>query len=292
VNELQLHTLLEQAARHRDEGRVLHAIQILTNLMRVQPSCDKVYAQLAQLYLDMNRPEQAEKVLLHGAAANKENLEYNLLLGNLHLRQQQFERALQYFGNLKHLNIPQIHQSIGLIYFCQGNLEAAEAELRRAVASDPDLPKVHELFGEVLLRSGKTDEAITAFMSALKRDPYSSIAHRLLGEAYVQRKEFEQAYGEFTQAIDCNPDDFALWFLCGTTLAQLQRYDEARAYLEHAYKMNSKSEDVLSALAYIHLKLGENALASETFDAALALEPNRVNAKQLSEVLLRTNPKN
>ncbi len=286
VNELQIQTLLDLAVRHQENGRLLHAIQILTQIVQSSPKCDRAYVQLAQVYVEMKRPEQAEKILLEGSKANKENLEYTLMLGNLHLHQQHFDRALQYFGSLKHLNIPQIHQSIGLIYYFKGDLCAAEEELQRAILVDPELPKIHELLGEVQLRLGKVDEAVHLFLEALQRDPYSGAAHRFLGEAYLERKSYVQALNEFTQAIDCLPDEAPLWELCGTVLIELERFPEAKSYLERSRELNPKVASTHVQLGYVFTKLGENSKALESFEAALALEPDNSEALRLQQQLI------
>ncbi len=286
MNELQLHTVLGEASRFRDEGKLLHAVQLLMKVINVHPSCDRAYVQLAHVYTEMNRPDYAEKILLEGAGSNSENLEYNILLGNLHLQQNHFDKALQYFGSLKHLNIPQIHQSIGLIYSYQKNLEAAEHELRLAAAGDPDLPKIYELLGEVLLRRGNIDEATQVVQRALRRDPYSGYAHKLMGEIYTAERMWEKAYDELGAAIDCDPYDSDLWLRCGEALLQLQRVAESIVYFERACTLNPKSTNAWVSLGLACLKSGERKKADKMFEAALALEPNHSIAQRYSEGLL------
>ncbi len=286
MNELQLHTLLEDASRFRDDGKLLHAVQLLMKVINVRPSCDRAYVQLAQVYTEMNRPDFAEKILLKGAASNSENLEYSILLGNLHLQQNHFDKALQYFGSLKHLNIPQIHQGIGLIYSYQKNLEAAEHELRLAAAGDPDLPKIHELLGEVLLRRGNIEEATQVVERALRRDPYSGYAHKLMGEIYGAQNLWEKAYDELGAAIDCDPDDSDLWLRCGEVLLQLHRVAESIVYLERACTLNPKSTNAWVSLGVACLKTGERSRANKMFAAALALEPDNAIATQFSDELV------
>ncbi len=285
MNELQLHTLLDQAARYQDEGKVLHALQILRGILKADPSCDKAYVQLAQLYMEMNRSDLAEETLLSGSTVNKQNLEYDFLLGTLHLRQARFDKALSYFGNLKHLNIPQIHQSIGIIHLHQNNLLGAEEELRRAVVGDPDLPKVHELLAEVFLKAGKYQDAVTVLQFALSRNPYSGHAHRLLGHVNLALQDFSKAHDSFVQAIDCDPEDADAWCLCGRVLIKLDRHLEAQAYLEHACQLNPGNVDAWTALARVHILLGDTGKAQDMLAAALAVQPDNAEALQLKLTL-------
>ncbi len=257
MNELQLHTLLEQASRFCDDGKHLHAIQVLNTIVQRRPTCDKAYILLAQVYMEMDRLDQAEKILLRGFHESGKNLEYALLLGNLHLQQSHFDEALRYFRSLKHLDVPQIHQSIGLIYLNQGNLEQAEQELRRAVVGGPDLPRIHELLAEVLLRQEKTGEAAGIIGHALRRDPYSGSAHRLMGTLHAKKREWAKAFEEFAYSVDCDPDDFELWYLAAISLVQMEKFSEARKYLEHAYERNPHAREVLDTLAFVLTRLGD-----------------------------------
>lgn len=285
MNELHLHTLLDQAARYQDEGKFLHALQILRGILKEDPSCDKAYVQLAQLYMEMGRADLAEATLLSGSTVNRENLEYDFLLGTLHLRQARFDQALSYFGNLKHLNIPQIHQSIGVIYLHQNNLQGAEEELRKAVVGDPDLPKVHELLAEVFVKAGKFQDAITVLQFAISRNPYSGHAHRLLGYVNVELQDWRKAHDAFVQAIDCDPDDADAWCSCGRVLIKLERYLEAQAYLERACQLDPRNAAAWIALARVHILLGNRGRAQDMLSAALALQPDNAEALQLQLTL-------
>lgn len=285
MNELQLHTLLEQAARYQDEGKMLHALQVLHAILRDDPTCDKAYVRLSQLYIEMDRNDLAEKTLLNGSRVNRGNLEYDFLLGTLHLRQARFDKALSYFGNLKHLNIPQIHQSIGIIYLHQNNLQGAEEELRKAVVGDPDLPKVHELLAEVFLKAGKYQDAETVLHFALTRNPYSGYAHRLLGHVRLALQDFRMAYDSFVQAIDCDPEDADAWCACGCVLVQLERHGEAQAYLERACQINPHNVAAWIALGRVHILLGDKRKAHDMLLVALKVQPGNAEALQLKLTL-------
>jgi tetratricopeptide (TPR) repeat protein len=280
MNELQIHTLLEQASRFYEDDKTLHAIQLLKQVIAASPTCEKAYVMLAQIYFETKRPDFAEKVLLQGLEANNDNLEYYLLLGNLHLRQLHFEQALACFEKIRNLNIPQVHLNVGLIYLGFGRLSEAEAELKRAAALEPNLPQVYELWGEVLLEQKRISEAVEILQHAIRLDQYSGSSHRLLGEAFAHLSQWEMAYDKLVLAVDLNPDDAEAWCLCGDVLLRLNRYAEAQTYLGRSLQLQPNYPEALADYGLACAMLGENDKALEAFESASKKLSSRPVANQ------------
>ncbi len=248
MNELQIQTLVEQAAQFRDDDKPLHAIQLLQQVIRANPKCERAFMLLAQIYCDSSRWDAAEKVLLQGLQANPRSTEFYIQLGSFHLRQFNYERALEYFLSVRHLHYPLVHMSLGLAYMGLGKMAEAEREFKLAAQVDPKLPKVFELWGEVLLRLKRTNEAISVLKHAARLDRYSGSAHRLLGDALASIEQWQSAYDEYVLAVDMNPDDEEAWLAIATALMHLNRMAEAKRYLERF--LNLKPSDAQAEKAY------------------------------------------
>lgn len=270
MNELQIHTLLEKAIRYQDDDKSLHAIQLLRQVIAASPVCDKAYVMLAQIYTETNRAEFAEKILLQGLEADKENLEYYFLLGNLQLRQMHFDQALEYFEKIRSLNIPQVGLSFGLIYMGLGKLAEAETELKKAALAEPDLPKVYELWGEVLLEQKRINEAVDILQQAVRIDQYSGSGYRLLGEAFAHLSQWQMAYDYLILAVDLNPDDADAWCLCGDVLLRLNRVAEAKTYLERSLQLQPNSPEVQENYQLACALLDDDERGLNTLDLASA----------------------
>ncbi len=248
MNELRIHTLLEQAAQFRDDDKPLHAIQLLQQVIAANPKCERAFMLLAQIYSDSSRLDAAEKVLQQGLKANPRSAEFYIQLGSFHLRQCNYERALEYFLSVRHLHYPLVHMSLGLAYLGLGKLIEAEREVKLAAQVDPKLPRVFEVWGEVLLRLGKSGEAISVLKHAARLDRYSGSAHRLLGDALASIEHWQAAYDEYLLAVDMNPDDEEAWLSIATTLIHLNRLAEAKRYFERYLRL--KPSDVQAETAY------------------------------------------
>lgn len=237
MNELQLHTLLEQAFAFQDSDKPLHAIQLLNQVIAANPACDRAYVMLAQVYAEINNFVQAERVLLQGRAAGGAYQEYDLLVGNLLLRQMKFEEAIPYFEKMADRKMPQVHLNLGLAYMALGRYAEAEKEMQRAITLAPNLPKVHELWGELLLGQERVSEAVEVLLRAVAIDQYSAAGYRLLGEAYARLSRWQQAYEHLVIAVDLDPDDAEAWSLCGDVLLHLNSFSEAKKYLQRSLQL-------------------------------------------------------
>ncbi len=63
MNEIQLHTLLDQSRRFIEEGKPLHAMQGYIRVLEAAPALDEPYVRLSQIYLEMGKPDRAQEIL-------------------------------------------------------------------------------------------------------------------------------------------------------------------------------------------------------------------------------------
>jgi len=246
VNELHVHTLIEQATKYRDDDKPLHAMQLLRRVIAWQPACEHAYVLLAQIYEEARQYKAAEAVLLQGLRHNPKSETFYVVLGSFHLARLEFARALDYFLKIRHRHMPYVHMSLGVAYRGIGKLLQAERELKLAAQADPKLPKVFEVWGEVLLELGRTKDALNVLRRAARLDQYSGSAHHLLADALAAEGQWQSAYEEYLLAVDMNPDDEEAWFNIANALIHLDRLDEAKRYLER----------------YLHLKPNDSTAAS------------------------------
>ena len=87
-----------------------------------------------------------------------------------------------------------------IFLLCRGRLAEAEAQLLRALATEPLLPEVHNTLGRVYLAARQPDRAIQAFGEALALSPAFFYARAARGHAYVQQGRCGDALGDFVAA--------------------------------------------------------------------------------------------
>ena len=86
-----------------------------------------------------------------------------------------------------------------------GRLDAAEAEFRATLHSDPSNAVAHRGLGEIQRRRGKLDDAVKEFQASLEtRD--SAVVRTLLARVYLEQKKSDLARTEVQRALKVAPN--------------------------------------------------------------------------------------
>jgi tetratricopeptide (TPR) repeat protein len=127
----------------------------------------------------------------------------------------------------------------------------AEATLRAAVLTGPELALTHLQYGAYLARSGLFDEALEQLRTAIQMEPDDPIAHGELGIALALKGDYEGAIEAFDAALQRAPDDSWTRVLLGLLYADRGMMREsAESLLEAAEQRDDDPEaHVLAALA-------------------------------------------
>jgi len=94
---------------------------------------------------------------------------------------------------------------LGMVYFLQKDLEAAENSYMSAIQAKPDHLAALVSLGRVRLARKNNEGAIEPLETALKADPKSATANYFLGEAYLALKKGSKAVGYLNEALKLDP---------------------------------------------------------------------------------------
>jgi tetratricopeptide (TPR) repeat protein len=94
-----------------------------------------------------------------------------------------------------------IKQVEGIVAVIEGNNEAAEAALRRAVELDPSNRAAYERLARFFARSGRVDKTIETYEKALEVHPQDSLFHHHLGMLYELGGDSDRAIARYEEAI-------------------------------------------------------------------------------------------
>ncbi|MEP6764391.1 MAG: hypothetical protein ABJB66_08785, partial [Gemmatimonadaceae bacterium] len=187
--------------------------------------------------------------------------------------------------------------------FYEFDWPGAEKEFRRAISLNPNYGFAHDQYGMTLAFTGRASESMVQGKSAIAIDPLSPQVLVDAVLAYLFSKNFDGARTLAKQAGELDPTYFFPVMIEGWTSLEAQKYREAitpllkartlgappfvTAYLGYAFgkagdrknalaqmdslKAMAKGAPVLPFnLALIHLGLGENKLAIDNLERALA----------------------
>jgi tetratricopeptide (TPR) repeat protein len=131
-----------------------------------------------------------------------------------------------------------------------GRRDEAAAELREAVALDPQSASLRTSYGFALASSGHFADAAVQFRKAVELDPANADAFGNLGGALLEMGRFADARAALTRALELKPDLADAQTSLGTLLARQGRRDEAIPHLRRAVEL-----DPGNALAQTNLAL-------------------------------------
>lgn len=130
---------------------------------------------------------------------------------------------------------------LGMVYFIQKDLDAAEKSYAGALAAKPDHVPALVSLGRLRLARKNNEGAIEVLEEALKLDPKSATANYFLGEAYLALKKGSKAVGYLNEALKIDPVGMADAHLRLGALYNLAGYKD-RAAAEYEQFLQKKPD--------------------------------------------------
>lgn len=130
---------------------------------------------------------------------------------------------------------------LGMVYFIEKDLEAAEKSYTSAIQAKPDHVAALVNLGRVRLARKNNEGAIEPLEAALKADPKSAAANYFLGETYLALKKGSKAVGYLNEALKLDPLGMADAHLRLAALYNLAGYKD-RAAAEYEQFLQKKPD--------------------------------------------------
>lgn len=137
----------------------------------------------------------------------------------------------------------------------RGNLEQAESQFSRAVATCPTDERAHSQLAETLWQRGSMDEAIRHMEQAAELSGGDAGVLVRLGEMYLSRGDLVRAAEQADQAIRVNRSLASAWALRGQTLRRQGQRVDALAAFHRALSYQKHYPEVQLAAAEIYREL-------------------------------------
>jgi tetratricopeptide (TPR) repeat protein len=167
--------------------------------------------------------------------------------------------------------------SLGIVYWDEGDLDKAESAWRRVLAANPDDPGALINLGLVASQRHQYAEAKGFFQRAMELKPNLEEPHLSLGDTYLKMGLRGPAELQLRAAVAISPSDTRARNRLGRLLFETGRPHEA----EEQFRASVRSKP--SALAYdflglLNIRRGAVGEAVRDFRAALSLEEFDSNA--------------
>ncbi|MDB6023683.1 MAG: hypothetical protein JWQ04_3540 [Pedosphaera sp.] len=180
-----------------------------------------------------------------------------------------------------------------LLLYQQSRYELAEAELRQALAVEPEQGYAHSLLALCLAEREEFKEATLEAQQAIHLEPDSDFAHYALARIFHERHREDEALAAINEAIRLNPGDAD--YLAALSQIQLaeRRWPAALEAAERGLEHDPEHVGCTNLRAIALVKLGRKAEAGATIDTALGKNPENslTHANQGWTLLERGDPK-
>jgi protein O-GlcNAc transferase len=237
--------LLERATAHHRAGRPKEAEAFYRKVLARKPQHDRALFMLSGLLFESGRFEEASLFL---------------------------ERLVAIAPHPAYLT------NLGEAYRRQGELDAAAAACRRALAEDPELPEAHHNLGLTLMNAGAPDEARPHLERAVALRPDSPLFHVSLAWMLLQLHQVAESAAHCRRAIELAPDLAAAHHHLANALTEEGDRSGAIASYRRAVELDPADHDAHSNLILV-------ALTDPSYDAASLGAEARAWAKLHAEPL-------
>jgi tetratricopeptide (TPR) repeat protein len=166
----------------------------------------------------------------------------------------------------------------GVLHYQRGQHDAAASLMSRALKLDRHDAACWSNRGLVAAALGHLDEAMICYDQALQLKPDFADARNNFGVALQAQGSLNEALEQYRLALAAHPTMADAHLNMGTVLSKLGRFDEALACYRDLLALDANSAEAHFNSGNAHREQGHHNSAIASFERALALRPDYVEA--------------
>ena len=180
------------------------------------------------------RGAEAERVFSALLAAHGDAAELNVVLGQAHAQQGDFDAAIKVLQHAldQKADVAGANAALGLIYLKQGRLADSARALRAELAAHAGDVRTRSTLATVLDLDGRQDDAITEIRAVLRAQPDFADARYLHGKILLARGDAAGAAAALEIAARLAPDDANIHYQLGQAYQKLGKTELAQQQFE------------------------------------------------------------
>lgn len=223
------------------KGNPEQAIDMLKEILTERSDMDVAFTNLATIYKETNRLNDALIVLEQGLSALPNNFDIFKTYLNFLTNAGLSDKLIEVFKNTDMREkefIPEIWNYLGIAYLNKGDFEQADAAFIQGLSIDNRYASLYSNRGILYLSSylktkdqKEFDTSIENFKKSIQYNPEDPFAYNGLGGAFLVNNNPEDAITNLKKALELNPDyDQALYNL-GRAYLAVNDKENSRRYL-------------------------------------------------------------
>jgi TolB-like protein/cytochrome c-type biogenesis protein CcmH/NrfG len=232
------------------------AVRHLQEAIRLDPEYARAYATLGRAYLALEYYGAMRRTQATAAARGMA------------------ARALDYSAESS-----EALAVLGRAEFYDGNREAAEQLLHKAIEIGPNDTVALDYYADFLSRNARPDEAVATYRQVLRLDPLSENAHLGLAIIFGLQQRFSEASETIARLKDLNPmSPNVYWFAAANEWSQ-GNLAAAIAPIDEAFDRDPNDPEGPALTGLLYLALDMPAEASRSFDRAVEMNAEHPMAR-------------
>jgi tetratricopeptide (TPR) repeat protein len=166
------------------------------------------------------------------------------------------------------------HFTLGVLLASAQQYRAAQFELEKANALQPETWEILYNLGQAYLRGGEYSKAEPVLARALKLKPDSADTLYLLAQVYVEQARPLDALDLLARAHKLDPQNTDVIFLLARVSMTQNYFEDAIPLLESGLKIAPQRADLHAALGESYFMSGKAERAIDEFQALIKLDPS------------------
>ncbi len=261
---------------YEKSGDAKNAESAYESALALDPKDTETSLHLAQLYLQENRPREAEAKF--AAVLSVEPESRPALAGVAHcLELQKKPEAADAYRNYLKLQPGDgaAREHLMHLLIANNKNDEALAELEKVEAGKTPSVESLKLRADVLIGEKKWDDAIAALKQATALAPNDAQLRGGLGRTYLQRRDFVNAEKELKAAIQLEPKNLTYWKDLTSTSYLAGEYPATLALLDRLAQQEPPTSGELFVRALCYDKLQQTKAALDAYERFLEADQNR-----------------
>jgi tetratricopeptide (TPR) repeat protein len=255
------------------QGKLDLAEQQFRRVLRVSPMDRDANYNLGLLLLAEGAPAKA---LIHFQRVRPATLETQFNMTRAYFRTGKNAEGLKTAAELSAENKDniQLHFTLGVLLASEKQYRAAELELEKANARQPETFEILHNLGQAYLRANDYPKAELTLNRALKLKPDSAETLYLLAQVYTDQKKPVDALELLVRAHKLAPQNADVIFLLARVSMTQNYFEDAIPLLQSGLQIAPKRADLRAALGESYFMSGKTEKAIEEFKQLIAVEPS------------------
>jgi len=283
------------ALAHLGNNEPIKSSAHLSRTLAINPNHNEAILMKAALDARQGDPEGAIISLEEVILKNRENVQAQTMLAQIHLEAGHLDQALMLYkalGNQLETN-PAPPQLEAEVLLRQGQTDEAKAAFERSLKRNPNYLISLERLTDIDIAARRFDEATTRIDSLFENADNPAYLHMLKGKALLAAEDNGPGEMELKRAIELKPTLRNAYLYLAVYYTISKKPDQALVKLNALVDLNPKDIEALIRIGGIHEQQDDFASARSTYRKVIAADANNsaalnnlayINAEHFDEI--------